>query len=878
MSYLPIPPRVWSRVQNQCTFDTSTSNLVYEPLTGQFLSQEEYNKQKQIQIKGNILQYKNNSTNLTKKQKYSQIAKGKWINRTKTWATQSLTYSNPNTTSLQRVNTSTLAATANTPFVTNTYSIPPNPFNCPIYVLGGIIDGGNLVGTVTVNPCTNDIIKVTSTSNCNLSTDCDVPGPPIALCWNPRLPTYYPRQNLTNNNSTDKWPVGYKGLVSALKPLPPILSIDNIIEDTVYLSWTYSNVDCIPITSFYLYQILNGTVTLVKIIHFPLSSTEISNLESCVEYTFYLVSYSNVYAESDKSNEVSATVNVLSPPIITSITGSCTNATLTWIAPNITCINISEYYVYQDNIKIATLSPNILTYSVTGLTTCTDYFFNISYYDSISNQESYLSNTALLTEIPCPPTINSITFDYTNNSQNILFSAPVSTCTVSYYNLYQTIIPVNTYSNILAPGTYNLTAAQLQNNTTQGEHTFYMTSFSTNNNTESSSSNVFAIPPPPIISAVLTNNPGELLITWSNNTITTPGLSITTNKIYIYNVTTSVYTFITPVSSPYTFTGAIGNTYDIYVTAIGSYNSNNTESIFSNLVSIITPPIITLSNIKNINPDSYYDNVGYSYGILIFSDPNCSIDIAFNYPGYQINIITIGPGGNGGDGGLLSLANETGGGGGGGGGGGYTATTITGGNYKYNINVGTTVGANTTITYGPVPNTVQANSGSTGSSGNSVLGGSGGSGGTGGIGGMGSNGANGGRGDDYNLANGSAGGNATINTVLFNVGSGLNLRSYQIGFGGGGGGGANGVSPAPNPVPSPGPSLGYNGGATAGNYGGYNTDGYPGIFLISNLFAPNYNIQAGGGGGGGSGNYPSQVTSYKGGSGSQGIVIFYWTF
>ena len=303
MSYLPVPPRVWSRVQNECSVNTNSSNLVYEPLTKQYLTQVEYNRQKQIQMKGNILQYKKNSSQLTKSQKYSQIAKGQWTNRTKTWATQSLTYSNPNTTSLQRVNTSTLAATANTPFVSNIYTIPTNPFGCPNDLSGGILDGGNLVATVTVNPCTNEIIKTTTISNCNLSTDCDVPGPPIALCWNPKLPTYYPRQNLTNNNSTDKWPVNYKGLVSALKPLPPFLILDNVIDNTVYLSWTYDNRSCIPITSFNLYQILGGLTSLINTIPFPITSTQIYNLLNCSEYIFYVTVLSN-NVESEKSNQI----------------------------------------------------------------------------------------------------------------------------------------------------------------------------------------------------------------------------------------------------------------------------------------------------------------------------------------------------------------------------------------------------------------------------------------------------------------------------------------------------------------------------------------------------------------------------------------------
>ena len=58
MSYNPIPPRVWSRVQNRCLFEQGLTT------------------ETRILAKGNVLQYKKNSSNLTKQQKYSQISKG----------------------------------------------------------------------------------------------------------------------------------------------------------------------------------------------------------------------------------------------------------------------------------------------------------------------------------------------------------------------------------------------------------------------------------------------------------------------------------------------------------------------------------------------------------------------------------------------------------------------------------------------------------------------------------------------------------------------------------------------------------------------------------------------------------------------------------
>ena len=87
----PNPPRKWSRVESRCTSNEETINSSEALLIA-------------MQYKGNILQYKKNNANLTKNQKYSLIGQGKWLLNRKTYATQSETYSNPNTNSLYRVN------------------------------------------------------------------------------------------------------------------------------------------------------------------------------------------------------------------------------------------------------------------------------------------------------------------------------------------------------------------------------------------------------------------------------------------------------------------------------------------------------------------------------------------------------------------------------------------------------------------------------------------------------------------------------------------------------------------------------------------------------------------------------------------------------
>ena len=248
-NYEPIPPRVWSRVQNQCTYIVSGSTYkeAYIPLTGQTVSPAQADYETQMFYKGNVLQYKGNSARLTKTQKYSQLARMAGPNRTKVFATQSATYTNPNTTGLLRTGYQTYSYPNQIPGAPNNISGPfsynvQNPNDCSG---NSIQDGGTLVCGTYANPCTGEIYVNTNTTAtiCNSASASDVPGSSI-LCWNKKIQTFFPRQRYFMNNSTSKWPQGYKGFVSAVTPEPPVLSISlyNV------LSWKFNKSVCIPIS------------------------------------------------------------------------------------------------------------------------------------------------------------------------------------------------------------------------------------------------------------------------------------------------------------------------------------------------------------------------------------------------------------------------------------------------------------------------------------------------------------------------------------------------------------------------------------------------------------------------------------------------------
>jgi hypothetical protein len=223
-NYNPMPPRVWSRVQNQCTYIVpgSTYDQAYIPLTGQTVSQAQADYEMKQFYKGNILQYKGNSARLSKSQKYSQLARMAGPNRTKVFATQSETYSNPNTTGLLRVGYVSYPFPNQIVGAPNNISGPfayeiPNPNDCSA---NSIQDGGILVCGTYANPCSGKIYiqGPTTTTICAPASASNVPGPSI-LCWNNKIQTWFPRQKYFMNNSTNKWPVNYKGFESALRPL-----------------------------------------------------------------------------------------------------------------------------------------------------------------------------------------------------------------------------------------------------------------------------------------------------------------------------------------------------------------------------------------------------------------------------------------------------------------------------------------------------------------------------------------------------------------------------------------------------------------------------------------------------------------------------------
>ena len=261
--------RPWYRTQTICT-DPSiymNSNLnangsVYIPILKKYVPISELKSAFDMYKKANVLQYDytHNTNKLTKNQIYALICKGKWTT-TKTYATQSDTFTDPNNNYLKRVNydvinaetgaqtnepitcpsytpqtpANTLPTNNGTPTVVPNILPPPPPtpsknkFILPIIVPvvntpknRNIPDGGNLIIGTIENICTGES-KIVCTNDpiiCFPSSYSDVPpenGVDKYLCNTKGSATWLTSSGINTSSFTnsEKFPTNYKGLVSA---------------------------------------------------------------------------------------------------------------------------------------------------------------------------------------------------------------------------------------------------------------------------------------------------------------------------------------------------------------------------------------------------------------------------------------------------------------------------------------------------------------------------------------------------------------------------------------------------------------------------------------------------------------------------------------
>jgi hypothetical protein len=164
--FVPDPPRVWTRYNgNDCP--NCASNYGYEACANAAPPYSTYELDQRR--KAEILKYKTNGAQMSKAQQYSMASRNA-LTRKKSWATQTQTYTNPNVDNLPET------------------QIP--------------IDG--VLRTVSLQCSNQPAIR------CSLTSGSDVPGPVIQLCFNPQIPLYNYKMQVTYPSGGTKWPMNSK--------------------------------------------------------------------------------------------------------------------------------------------------------------------------------------------------------------------------------------------------------------------------------------------------------------------------------------------------------------------------------------------------------------------------------------------------------------------------------------------------------------------------------------------------------------------------------------------------------------------------------------------------------------------------------------------
>jgi hypothetical protein len=812
--YLPQPPRVWSRVQNSCSLITGPEEgeFVQVPYSTKIIPYAELGSYTAMLSKGNVLQYKKNSSNLTKQQIYSQIAKGQWTNRTKTWATQSdRGYTNPNNQSYIRVGATNVTLDGAPTFL---------PVTCPRFpiinngVLPVIAGGGNqnnvlpppilpapnaggsvipLVPVVTIEPiviqdfgnlvcgtfenlCTGEIIRPILLDNCHPTTDSDVPGPIEELCWNDGNPTWYPRQRYVMTNSTDKWPINAE-LGSAVIFDAPRLSA-TVDCNIVTLSWPFD-----PFyTSFNIYQ--NGLI-IASVNGFTNTFTiTINNPET----DSFFIKGVNGNIESALSNTVSITIDPPPAPTNLTVTTVCNVATLNW-DENFDCF--VTYQVYENGVLIATTTQTSLG-NITFDTVGTYNFYVIALFGAIASAQS---NTVSTTIVP-PPAPTNLTINTVCNVATLTWSN-ASPCNLSY-QVYKngTLIATTTNTSLNniqldALGTYNFYVIALLGSIASAQSGPVSTTI---------------VPPPAPVLLPVTTVCDDATLNWTNSSTCSLTYQVYANGSLIATTTNTTYNFTLQDNVLYTF-------YVVaFLGSIASANSNPETAIYIPF----SAPTISVGLFYTLNID--VNNV-YTYQFTSGTGT-----ITFNSGITNAEILVVGPGGNGGPGDANIVIDEGPGGGGGAGG------KI---NYQSNISFITNQICNVVVGTNPTSSVFDTYNAAVGANGVIITGGvganGGGSGGTGGLG------------------TGLAGPTPGANGTQYSIGSFVN-STYS---GGGGGGGI-------------GPGGGQTGGAGGTGGGGKGSNSGGGVCN------PGVANTGGGGGGSSSTSDPLPIPGCPGGS---GVVI-----
>jgi len=382
-------------------------------------------------------------------------------------------------------------------------------------------------------------------------------------------------------------------LWAAVPNAPSGLTATALSLTQIKLTWTDNSTDE---TRFYIERKIgaSGTYTYLTYVGANVTTYTNTGLTHNSEY-YYRVRAYNASGYSSYSNEASATTPILNAPSNLSASAvSYKQVTLTWTD------NSSEETGFEIERKtgaggtyarITTASANATSYTNTGLTQGTEYFYRVravsgSNYSQYSNEISVTTQT-----LPAP---SNLTATPLSSSQIRLTWTDNSSDETYFYIEYKTTGNFISLGSVAA-NTTTYTHSNLAQGTT---YTYRVKAYNTSNNIYSAySDEVLAttpvLPPPSALSATAFSST-QIQLAWTDNSTDETNFHIErkTGAEGAYSQIASVGANVTT----YADTGLTQNTEYYY--RVRAYNSSNAAySAYSNEISATTATLNAPSNL-----------------------------------------------------------------------------------------------------------------------------------------------------------------------------------------------------------------------------------------------------------------------------------------
>ncbi len=404
---------------------------------------------------------------------------------------------------------------------------------------------------------------------------------------------------------------------------PSGLTITSVLSNRVILAWNDNSGNE---TGFKIQRKQGVTGTYTQIATPGANSTTYTDNDTALldgtQY-YYKVSAYNSAGDSPFSNEVNGVTLLASPTSLTATAVSSSQISLTWVDNSLTELG---YKIEQSPIddlhytEIATVGPNTTSYTASGLSESTKYYYRVRAYNAITlSAYAPEKNATTFSNIPIAPSGLTITSVLSNR---VILAWNDNSGNETGFKIQRKQGVTGTYTQIATPGANSTTYTDNDTALLDGTQYYYKVS-AYNSAGDSPFSNevngVTLLASPTSLTATAVSS-SQISLTWVDNSLTELGYKIEQSPIDDLHYT-EIAT-VGPNTTSYTASGLSESTKYYYrvraynAITLSAYAPEKNATTFSNIP--IAPSGLTITSVlSNRVILAWNDNSGNETGFKI---------------------------------------------------------------------------------------------------------------------------------------------------------------------------------------------------------------------------------------------------------------------